>query len=230
MASAGLLRRDALFQGFSAHYRISRQGLGLIESRLPAPSRDLEIRHDVGVAWLSLAARRGTFGPLREVISERHMRSHDGSEAHAARMTRGRAQLFGVPLPGLGRGGRQRLHYPDLLLIDGDGRRIAVELELSSKGRSRRERIIGGYAADGRIDAVLYLVPDKRIAREVQAAGRRFGYEGRLQVQLARIGEGQLPDIRQPTARRPRARSAPGIARGDAKVSLRGTRAPELGL
>ena len=144
---------------------------------------------------VGLAARRGAFGPLAEVVSERQMRSHDGAERFSARRRgSGRAATpFGVTLSGLGPGGDLRLHYPDLLLVDPDGRRIAVELELTPKNRTRREKTIGGYAADARIDAVLYLVEDPRIARAVQATARQFGFERRLHVQPVRFGEGQVP-------------------------------------
>ena len=47
-------------------------------SSYPPPRVDLSTYdHDVGVAWLWLAARSGTFGPMREVLSERTLRSHD---------------------------------------------------------------------------------------------------------------------------------------------------------
>jgi len=111
-----------------------------------------------------------------------------------------------VRLSGLGAGGRTSLHYPDLLLVDHVGRRIAVELELSSKGRARRHRIIGGYAADRRIDAVLYLVSDARIERQIRDAACRFGCQGRVLVQPARLGAGQAPEVggagRAPPVRR----------------------------
>lgn len=204
LEQAGLLFRDKLFAGFPPHYRVERKGLQLIGSRLPVPKGDVAVRHDIGVAWLWLAARNGAFGSLREVVSERHMRSRDGTEAHAARVTGRREQEpFGVRLSGSGSGSRARLHYPDLLLIDRDGRRIAVELELSSKGRARRHRIIGGYAADRRIDAVLYLVQDQRIAREVQDAARRFGCERRVLVQRVCMGAGQAPDLGAAAQRAP---------------------------
>ena len=64
--------------------------------------------------------------------------------------------------------GVRRLHYPDLLLVDPDGRRLAVELELTSKGRERRERILSGYAADRRFDGVMYVVESPRLAESIQ--------------------------------------------------------------
>lgn len=209
---AGLLQKDSLFHRHPPHYRIQRKGLEVVGSRLPVPRRDLNVGHDIGLAWLWLAARRGAFGSLESVISERHMRSSDGLEAHAERVT-GRSERapFGVRLSGHGAQGRPRLHYPDLLLVDRAGRRIAVELELSSKGRRRRHQIIGGYASDRRIDAVLYLVDDQRIAREVKQAARRFGFERRLLVQPVRIGSGQVPGLGA-AARRERARAAQELA------------------
>lgn len=54
------------------HYRIRKLGLAAIGSRLAAPKPKLATyKHDIGVAWLWLAARGGTFGSLREVIGER---------------------------------------------------------------------------------------------------------------------------------------------------------------
>jgi hypothetical protein len=199
---AGLVAREAFFYRHPAHYRIQHRGLELIGSRLSVPNRALNVAHDVGMAWLWLAARRGAFGPLEEVVSERAMRSRDGSEAHATRVTgRDEHEPFGVRLSGQGPRGRPRLHYPDLLLIDRAGRRIAVELELSSKGRSRRHQIIGGYASDRRVSAVLYLVEDQRIAREVEDAARRFGFERRVLVQRVRMGAGQVPILRTAPSR-----------------------------
>ena len=90
-------------------------------------------------------------------------------------------------LGGVGPGGRERLHYPDLLLIDPGGRRIAIELELSSKGRGRREKILAGYAADARVDVVLYLVRDGRIGRSIQKSARRLGIGPLVHVQRVEL-------------------------------------------
>ena len=130
-------------------------------------------------------ARSGTFGPLREVRSERRLRSRDAHLAHESGAAPG-AQPLGVRLGGTGPHGRPRLHYPDLLLVSPAGHRIAVELELSSKGRVRRQRILAGYGSDARVDAVLYLVKDGQIARSIQASARRLGISSLVHVQRAR--------------------------------------------
>ena len=129
LEQTGLLHRDHLFHRYPAHYRITRTGLAVMGSRLPVPRRDVNVGHDIGVAWLWLAAHRGAFGPLREVISERQMRSLDGVESHAARVTGRRThEPLGVRPSGRGTGDQARLHYPDLLLIDRNGRRMPVSM------------------------------------------------------------------------------------------------------
>ena len=178
LSRAGFLTAHRPFERGPACFQITRAGLGAIDADLKAPQR-LDLRsyeHEAGAAWLWLAARGGSFGPLREVIAERRLRSLDARpDRHAGPQ--------GVRLGGVGPGGRERLHYPDLVLVDPGGRRIAVELELSSKGRTRREKILAGYAADARIDAVLYLVRDRRIGRSIQESARRLGAGELVHVQ-----------------------------------------------
>ena len=112
------------------------------------------------------SGKAGAFGPLAEVVPERLMRSRDATGIG----DRPRAERFGIALGGYGPDGRERTHYPDLLLISSDGDRIAVELELTPKGRARRERILTCYAIDPRIEAVLYLA-GRPAVREQPGAG-----------------------------------------------------------
>src|SRR5579875_3128098 len=78
LASGGLVNRQRIFAGHPAACWITRAGLGAIGSSLPAPGPDLKgYRHDVGLAWLWLAARHGAFGELTGQVSERTMRSAD---------------------------------------------------------------------------------------------------------------------------------------------------------
>ena len=173
LAADGLVRPGRVFG--EPHYQIRPTGLSAIGSNLSAPRFSVACyRHDVGVAWLWLAARDGTFGPLREVIGERRLRSHDGVRDRPS-------EPYGVRLGGYDRYGNPRLHYPDVLLVDPRARRVALELELTPKGRERRELILGGYGADSRIEGVVYLVEDTREGRSI----RRLVGETVRQMDLA---------------------------------------------
>ncbi len=180
LAKAGLVTGRAVFRGEPRSYHITRSGLAHIGSHLPTPRIDVRAyEHDVGVAWLWLAARSGTFGPLEEVISERWLRSHDGSRDPGA-------EPLAVRLGGFGPHGREKLHYPDLVLRTANGRRVALELELTPKSRTRLETILVGYGADPRFDGVVYLVQSATVARAVRAAARRLGIEDRVRLQRVR--------------------------------------------
>jgi hypothetical protein len=97
-----------------------------------------------------------------------------------------------------------------------------VELELSSKGRTRLEQILGGYAADGRIDTVLYLVPNRTIGNPVLAAARRLGIDDLIRVQLVQDDSVQpRGGAARSHERVPRDRSARGRS-GGARVAERG--------
>jgi hypothetical protein len=166
-------------------YQITRGGLRAIGSSLPRP-KEIDLAtydHEVGMGWVWLAATRGVFGPLQGMASERFMRSED-------RRREDPAERFGVRLGGVGPYGGERRHYPDLLLDTASGQRVAVELELTPKGRSRRNEILGGYALDGRIDAVLYLVEHERTGRAIERAARHAGIPSGVHVQLVRFGPG----------------------------------------
>jgi hypothetical protein len=198
LVRAGLLSRRTLFDRQPSCYQITRDGLAVIGGRLSPPRLDLRAYdHDVGLGWIWLAARRGSFGALADVVSERQLRSGD------ARRESEQAPL-GVRLGGVGPSGRERLHYPDLLLHTASGQRVAVELELSSKGRTRREKILAGYAGDPRIDAVLYLVERPSLGREIASSASRLGISRLVHVQLVsrpeRGGRASVARVAQRTA------------------------------
>jgi hypothetical protein len=190
LVQAGYLRYERKLAGPGC-YLIERAGLRATGSLLPRP-REVDLatyRHDVGMAWLWLAARRGAFGSLQAVVSERQMRSQDGrAESPEDRL--------GVRLPGPGPRGGERRHYPDLLLECSTGHRVAVELELTPKSRRRREEILGGYGINGRIDGVLYLVESRTMARTIERAAAACGISQMVHVQMVGLSgpaRGQAP-------------------------------------
>ena len=199
LANAGLLKCRPGFPGEPRWYQITDDGLAFIGSSLAPPRADLRTyEHDVGVAWLWLAARGGTFGPLQEIVGERRLRSSDGSREPGA-------EPLAVRLGGFGPHGRERLHYPDLVLRTADGRRVALELELTPKSRTRLETILAGYGADPRFDGVVYLVESTSVARSVQAAARRLGIAPLVHVQRVRSTVSTTATAAARTAERPAA-------------------------
>jgi hypothetical protein len=193
LANGGYVLTRRVFAGQPACYQLSRAGLAVVGSDLPPPRLDLRsYAHDVGMAWLWLAAQRGRFGPVSAVLTERTLRSADARAAAAARAgvappeAGERLQPYGIRLGGTGQRGRERLHYPDLLLITRQGQRIAVELELTSKGQARRERILAGYGSDARVSTVLYLVDRPDVGRAIEKSARRLGIESLVHVQRVR--------------------------------------------
>ncbi|HEX3689388.1 MAG TPA: hypothetical protein VHV28_06810, partial [Solirubrobacteraceae bacterium] len=154
------------------------------------------------------------FGPPEQVVSERRMRSHDGRQSDR---DRDRSRRFGVYLGGAGPAGRDRLHYPDLVLVTRSGHRVAFELELSTKEVARREGILAGYAADRRIDAVVYLVDRASVGRAIERSAARMGIADLVRVQRVSLepAAGSAPS-RAPSAHRagPRARARAAAERG----------------
>lgn len=177
LGEAGLVESRRLYHYQPACYAITARGLRCIESELPRPQLNMQgYVHDMGAAWLWLAARSGAFGRVEEVLSERQLRSRDGlpRSPDAGFDPRG-CTRFGVRLWELGPGGAERLHYPDLLLRAENGWRVALELELSSKSSRRLERILTAYAGDPRVDAVVYVVSGERLAGRITEVAARAG-------------------------------------------------------
>lgn len=200
---AGMLSQRTVFHNQPGCYQITRPGLAIAGSQLPPPRLDYNCyEHDVGVAWLWLAARDGAFGPRQEILSERQIRSHDASPD-------GDAQPYAVRLGGIGAGGQPKLHYPDLLLSDQSGHRLALELELTPKGRTRLEQILAGYGADSRIDDVLYLTDKDAVARSVSVSATRLGISDRVHLQRVRWPDSARPAGAGPAAQRRRATAEP---------------------
>ena len=179
LATAGYLASDQPFRREPAFFWATRRGTAAAGRPYRAGALNILSReHDVGLGWLWLAAHRGVFGELHSVVSERAMRSAD---------QRSDGEPFGVRLAGSGTAGTRALHHPDLLLVTPAGQQIAVELELTQKPAAKLDAIIGRYAGDARIDAVLYLVEDRgrgpAIGRAVDAAAARWGMAERVHVQ-----------------------------------------------
>lgn len=208
LGSAGHMRRHKELHRGPTWHQITAAGLRAAGSDLPAP-RGFDLathRHDAGLGWLMLAAHAGRFGALQRVISERRMRSYDGRAEDGA-------PRYGVRLGGVGPNGREPVHYPDLVLVTRTGHRVAFELELSTKEVARRERILAGYAADRRIDAVVYLVERASVGRAIERSAARMGVSHLVRVHRVSIAPSTTAPGRARSAQRAGARGRMGTER-----------------
>lgn len=118
LVSHGYLLHRRIFQGKPGVYSVTRLGAQISSSPL-SPMKEIPLNsyhHDLKVISLSLALLAQTQG--RRFVPERELRYERGLEE-----------------PG------SRGHLPDGVLIEADGRKIAIELELTPKGKRRLTKI-----------------------------------------------------------------------------------------
>jgi hypothetical protein len=170
--------------------QITRAGLASIRSELPAPEFEPRYRHDVGVAWMWLAARGGAWGPTERIMTEREMRSRDqrrfqGTGDDSRRDQTQSAAPLGIRFSDDDKG---RLHYPDLLLIRGR-RRVAVELQLAAPSPRRLRRILSGYGVDKRVSAILFAIVDPNVGNLVRSAAAEVDGPPAIHIQPAKFDD-----------------------------------------
>jgi hypothetical protein len=124
---------------------------------MPVPAFGLGgYRHDVGVVWLSLAARDGSFGNLKRFLSAREMAALDQSG--------GSAEVLGVEPPrsfGASVRGSEQTVFPDLGLVLGDWGWVALFLQLTVPARSELAWLLRWYGADRLARWMLFLADDR---------------------------------------------------------------------
>jgi hypothetical protein len=134
--------------------RAGRERLGLPQRS--APRGDLQRSHELAIVEQVTRFERRAAAGVR-VLTERECRraeADDGERLH-------------VTVRGDGpRGVSQR--WPDIVLLDAEGRRVAVELEFAAKHTARLRRIIAGYQAAREYAQVLYLVDSVPLARRLR--------------------------------------------------------------
>lgn len=81
----------------------------------------------------------------------------------------------------LGPSDDRQLHFPDLL-IEEDGSRTAIELEIAEKTKTRLREILRGYGRARLIDRVLYLCPRPVVKTRVQKLAKELGIDDVVEV------------------------------------------------
>ena len=161
LTAAGLLqcqrecggqRRAVFLSGAGA------EALGLPRRRAPRP--ELQRAHELAIAHLVTAIELDR--PGAAVYAERECRTleRDGSMRYSV-------DLFE---PGRGRSRR----WPDVV-VEIEGVRSAIEIEIAPKTTERIERIVTGYVVSDAFGAVRFLVASAALARRLAVVCRKTG-------------------------------------------------------
>jgi len=135
LVEAGLIQHERVFYGRHGIYRLTVKGAKLTE--LPPLARIPLANYTHDVTLIEAYLRLMKHDPEAQWISERHLMQ----DKHA---------------DGVGKRG----HLPDGVLVFPDGQQVAIEVELTLKGRHRLERILKGYGAAFHYQEVWYYCPD----------------------------------------------------------------------
>lgn len=151
LVRGGLLTQERVYHNGDGAYRLTNLGLALADdslSRLSAISKG-GFDHTVMMVDIGLAAVEETGGNF---VPERRVRQQRG--------------LNGVGVRG---------HVPDgLLEIDGH-KPIPVELEMSTKGGDRLQRIVRAYARDRDVNEVWYFVTSGEMRSLIERITKGYG-------------------------------------------------------
>jgi hypothetical protein len=165
----GLLARIALLRGVGALVVATDEGHDLVGSGL-AQAR-LGPAAVVHAATCSgVAARLALDCPKQTLISDAELRRDEAIEGRP------------IASAALARSeGQERLHRPDLVLL-GDERPTAIEVELSPKAPKRLAEIVGAWRRASYVDEVVYLCAPGVTQRAVSAAVQKTKAEGRVRI------------------------------------------------
>ncbi|HEX8082677.1 MAG TPA: helix-turn-helix domain-containing protein [Solirubrobacteraceae bacterium] len=131
---------------------LSRAGARAVDLPLRRAARTVAQReHELALVWLVIQLERAGGALVR---TERECRTLESAGV----------SRYSVPVSRPGREDERR--WPDVVL-EAEGRRSALELELSPKGATRLQAIADAYAAASYFDEVVFLAADASIARRL---------------------------------------------------------------
>lgn len=147
----------------------TRRGLIAAGSDLrPADLDGRSLQHDGALVDLAIDYEQA--GAV--VLTDRELRS-------LARRPESEAERYAVEVPG----SPGRRHFPDLI-VEADGRRLAVELEVAEKTISRLRGILSAYRGARLIDGVLYLATKPVVVTRINRLIEELAMEDLAEVRL----------------------------------------------
>jgi hypothetical protein len=165
----GLVLRTRSFAYPVAVLRVTREGARIADVGLrPAPLVPSELPHTVALVWLTENLLHQNAGS--ELVTERELRAQRYRERRDGErdLEQGRAPDALLRLP-------QTADHPD-----GSPETVAIELDLSRKGRREMERMIRQYDHEN-VDHIWWFVRPFRLERTRQLV-RELRAEGRIEV------------------------------------------------
>jgi DNA-binding Lrp family transcriptional regulator len=134
---------------------LTRNGARAVDLRPHRAARtDQQRNHELALVWLVIQLERAGGARVR---TERECRTLEAADAGRYSVT--------VARPGR----PEERRWPDIVL-ETDGRRSALELELSAKGTTRLQAIVDAYTATPWFDEVVFLAPNTSIAKRLARA------------------------------------------------------------
>lgn len=137
------LHHQSIYFGLPGVYQVTSLGVAVSQSVLPAPRsiRQASYHHDLAVTALSLVLCEQYQGSY---VSERLLRHRAGSK-------------------GVGQFG----HFCDGVL-NKEGKQIAIEVELTKKGKQRREKILKHYLKSFDYEEVWYFCGNREVENQLR--------------------------------------------------------------
>ncbi|MGH2762797.1 MAG: hypothetical protein ACRDL4_01235 [Thermoleophilaceae bacterium] len=170
LVAHSLLEHRRIFHAEPGAYLATRAGLDAAGLQLPRPRVDVRTyRHDREVAWVLIALEL-EFGRT-PILLERELRSRElrGAEWPRCAVWRGNQRT------------QRGLHFADLAVEIEDRRLLAIEVELTGKGRKRLDSIVAAYVRARHVATVrYYAAPAAR--RGVERAVARASAQGLFDI------------------------------------------------
>ena len=192
------MARAPRLRGQREAYRITAAGLRAIGSDLPISEIDLRrYWQDLGAGWLSVGARRGTFGEeVERVFTHREMRAADAkatadgslvgpgwSDAVRAKAADASFAVWPWPVDGPRTGAA---HYPDLTLVLPQGR-VAMQLVLEVPSRRWMVAVVEAYARKPTLARTILIATGPTLTASLESVVEHCGGDGRVSVQHGRL-------------------------------------------
>jgi hypothetical protein len=145
LKDGGYLKHVRFFRNRPGVYLCTSDGTAVSDSELSNYNKKIDLstyEHHLTVIDISLVfEKRGKWITEREIWSEAFNREE---------------------------GAQPNIHIPDGIIIDGEGRRTAVEVELTSKSEKRLRQIMKAHRRSRMYDDVLYIVKNTGIKEKIE--------------------------------------------------------------